>query len=255
MLVVMLEAKRRKSQSVSERVTYHVKPHMRAVAPATRGESPVERTSVRDQVSRLLRARIASGTLLPGEIYSAVALAEDLGVSATPIREAMIDLANAGLVEAVRNRGFRILEVSDRDLDEIVELRLMLEVPPLERIVAEASDEQLAALEPVLAPIARSARDGDLPGFLLSDSTFHLELLRLGGNERLVALVSELRDQTRLLGLRRLDESGDLERNAMEHREILDAVRSRELERAQILMIRHLRHARGIWAGRSEPDG
>jgi DNA-binding GntR family transcriptional regulator len=212
----------------------------------------VDRTSVREQVHRLLRAQIAAGILQPGEIYSAVTLAETLGVSATPIREAMIDLAHSGLVEPVRNRGFRILTVSDEDLDEIVELRLMLEVPPLASIVAKATDEQLADLEMFLEPVLESARQGDLPTFVLNDSIFHLELLKLGGNQRLVRLVSELRDQTRLLGLRRLGEAGTLERTALEHSEILKAVQARDVELASTLLARHIRHSRGIWAGGTE---
>jgi DNA-binding GntR family transcriptional regulator len=212
----------------------------------------VDRTSVREQVRRLLRAQIASGILQPGEIYSAVALAETLGVSATPIREAMIDLANSGLVEPVRNRGFRILTVSDEDLDEIVELRLMLEVPPLATIIEKASDEELAALEPLIEPILEAARQNDLPTFVLNDSIFHLELLKLARNERLVHLVSELRDQTRLLGLRRLGDAGELEQNALEHPEILKTIQARDLKQAQALLDHHIRHARGIWAGRSE---
>jgi DNA-binding GntR family transcriptional regulator len=212
----------------------------------------VDRTSVREQVRRVLHAQIASGVLVPGEIYSAVALAESLGVSATPIREAMIDLANAGLVEPVRNRGFRVLTVSDEDLDEIVELRLMLEVPPLEAIIAKATDEELAALEAYLEPILDSARRQDVARHVLVDATFHLELLKLAGNSRLVRLVSELRDQTRLLGLRRLGEAGTLEKNALEHNEILAAIQARDVELSKALMDRHIRHARGIWAGRSE---
>jgi DNA-binding GntR family transcriptional regulator len=212
----------------------------------------VDRTSVREQVHRLLRAQIASGVLQPGEIYSAVALGETLGVSATPIREAMIDLAHSGLVEPVRNRGFRILTVSDEDLDEIVELRLMLEVPPLATIMAKATDEQLADLGRFLEPIVESARQGDLPTFVLNDSIFHLELLKLAGNQRLVHLVSELRDQTRLLGLRRVGEAGELEQNALEHFEILNAIQARDDELASTLLARHIRHGRGIWAGRAE---
>ncbi|MEA2456944.1 MAG: hypothetical protein QOI45_3206 [Thermoleophilaceae bacterium] len=212
----------------------------------------VDRTSVREQVSRLLRAQVASGLLVPGEIYSAVALAEGLGVSATPIREAMIDLANSGLVEPLRNRGFRILTVSDEDLDEIVELRLMLEVPPLKTIIAKATDAELAALEPLVHQILEYARQADLPNYLLVDSTFHLELLELAGNERLVHLVSELRDQTRLLGLRRLGEAGELEQSSLEHGEILSAIQARDVELSERLMTRHIRHARGIWAGRGE---
>jgi DNA-binding GntR family transcriptional regulator len=215
----------------------------------------VDRTSVREQVRRILRAQVASGVLVPGRIYSAVVLGESLGVSATPVREAMLDLANAGLVEAVRNRGFRILTVSDEDLDEIVQLRLMLEVPPLEQIVATARDEELDALAIVADQIVDAARRQDLPTYVLVDQTFHMDLLRIARNRRLLHLVAELRDQTQLLGLRRLGEAGELVQSGLEHQHILEAVRARDVDAAKALMTRHIEHARGIWAGRSEPSG
>ena len=212
----------------------------------------VDRTSVREQVRRILHAQVLSGTLVPGQVYSAVALAEELNVSATPVREAMLELANAGFVEVVRNRGFRILTISNEDLDEIVELRLMLEVPAIRKVVAVADDAELAALTPLADEIVRAARQGDLPGYLLSDQAFHRALLELGGNGRLVKLVIDLRDQTRLLGLRGLSASGALIESAEEHREIASAVQARDVKRAQALMTRHIQHARGIWAGLAE---
>ncbi len=210
------------------------------------------RTSLRDQAGRVIRASITAGDLEPGEIYSAASLAERLGVSPTPVREAMLDLAHAGLVEPVRNRGFRVLTVAERDLDEISQLRMMLEVPALEDVVANATDEELDDLEAPLEAIEATAAAGDLAGFLLADRDFHVGLLALGGNGRLVRLVSQLRDQTRLVGLKGLAESEGLERSAGEHRPILEAVRARDVARAEELMHGHLEHTRGMWAGRSE---
>lgn len=214
----------------------------------------VDRTSVREQVRRILHAQVLSGALVPGRVYSAVALAEELKVSATPVREAMLELANAGFVEVARNRGFRILTISDRDLDEIVELRLMLEVPAIKKVIASASDEQLALLGPLADEIVGAARREDLPAYLSSDQAFHRTLLDLAGNARLVKLVVDLRDQTRLLGLRGLSASGKLIESAEEHCEIASMIQARNLKQAQALMTRHIQHARGIWAGVTERD-
>src|SRR3954447_1482145 len=122
--------------------------------------------SLREQAQQVIRASILAGELAAGEIYSASTLAERLGVSPTPVREAMLELANGGLVEAVRTRGFRILTADEDDLDEISQLRLMLEVPSM-RIVAErASDDEVRALrdprEPTSCPrpAAGSSRSG-----------------------------------------------------------------------------------------------
>ena len=95
------------------------------------------RPSMRDEIIETLRGAVISGELAPNQIYSGPILAEYFGVSATPVREAMIRLANEGLVETVRNKGFRILEPSSAELDELAGVRMLLEVPTV-RHIAEA---------------------------------------------------------------------------------------------------------------------
>lgn len=210
--------------------------------------------SLREQAQQVIRASILAGELAAGEIYSASTIAQRLGVSPTPVREAMLELANGGLVEPVRNRGFRILTPDEDDLDEIFQLRLMLEVPSM-RIVAErATDEDLAALREVVEQIEATAAAADVAGFLLADRAFHLGMLELMGNRRLVSLVAQLRDQTRIAGITELAREGNLAKSAAEHRDILDALDARDADKAEELMKRHLIHTRGIWAGRDEPD-
>lgn len=210
-------------------------------------------SSLRDQANDVIRAAIVSGELRPGEIHSAAALGKRLGVSATPIREAMVDLAKTGLVEPVRNRGFRILTVDEQDLDEIGELRMLLEPPSMRKIAELASDSQLSSLGSVVDDLEAAAAKSDVTTFLVADRRFHLSLLEIVGNARLVRLIAELRDQTRLVGLRPLAESDSLAESAREHRDVLEALEERDGRRAEELMRRHLRHTRGIWAGRKEP--
>jgi len=211
---------------------------------------PLTTANLRGQAVEMLRASIVAGELEPGEIYSAPALAERLGVSATPVREAMLDLANDGLVEPVRNRGFRIVVVDEDALDEISELRQMVEVPAMAKVVARAGDEELAALFEKVDRIEAAAVHSDAAEFLFADRDFHLSLLILGGNTRLVRLVGQLRNQTRLAGIKALAESGQLMASALEHRPILEAVCRRDAELAQTLMRAHLDHTRELWAGR-----
>lgn len=211
---------------------------------------PLTTANLRGQAVEMLRASIVAGELEPGEIYSAPALAERLGVSATPVREAMLDLANDGLVEPVRNRGFRVVVVDEDALDEISELRQMLEVPAMPNVVARAGDDELAALFQKVDRIEAAAEVSDAAEFLFADRDFHLSLLILGGNTRLVRLVGQLRNQTRLAGIKVLAESGQLMASALEHRPILRAVCRRDAELAQALMRAHLAHTRELWAGR-----
>jgi DNA-binding GntR family transcriptional regulator len=211
---------------------------------------PLTTANLRGQAVEMLRASIVAGELEPGEIYSAPALAERLGVSATPVREAMLDLANDGLVQPVRNRGFRVVVVDEDALDEISELRQMLEVPAMAKVVARAGDDELAALFAKVHRIESAAARSDAAEFLLADRDFHLGLLILAGNTRLVRLVGQLRNQTRLAGIKVLADSGQLMASALEHRPILEAVCRREAELAQGLMRAHLAHTRELWAGR-----
>jgi DNA-binding GntR family transcriptional regulator len=208
--------------------------------------------SLRDQARQVIRASILAGELEAGEIYSAAVLAERLGVSPTPVREAMLDLANGGLVEPLRNRGFRILTPDETDLDEISELRLLLEAPSMRKVVERATDAELKELDEVATEIETTAAAADVAGFLLADRAFHLGLLELTGNGRLVRLVAQLRDQTRIAGISELARDGRLIASAHEHRVILEALEARDADRAETLMQTHLIHTRGIWAGRSE---
>jgi DNA-binding GntR family transcriptional regulator len=210
-------------------------------------------SSLREQAVQVIRASIIAGELEPGEIYSATVLADRLGVSPTPVREAMLDLASTGLVTPVRNRGFRVVVPEDRDLDEISELRTMLEVPAMRLVAERASDRELDGLERLVAANEAAAENGEPAAFLLADREFHLALFEIVGNGRLVRLISQLRDQTVLVGIKALAESGRLTQYATEHRDLLEALRAREGERAETIMRFHLKHTREDWAGRGAP--
>jgi DNA-binding GntR family transcriptional regulator len=123
-----------------------------------------DRVSLREQVADALRAAMISGQLRPGVVYSAPALAATFGVSATPVREAMLDLAKEGMVEAVRNKGFRVTELSEKDLDELTDLRLLLEVPTTARLAGRLDATALARLRELAGAIETGAAAGDLIG-------------------------------------------------------------------------------------------
>jgi DNA-binding GntR family transcriptional regulator len=214
--------------------------------------SLAERPSLREEVADRLRAALVAGQMRAGVIYSVPALAEQFGVSATPVREAMLDLVNDGLVESVRNKGFRVTEPTDRELDEITHLRALIEVPTVADLATYADASAIEALRPLAALIVSSAEAGDLIGYIEADRSFHLQLLRLSGNARLVQVVDELRARTRLHGLEGLAAQGKLTTSAQEHEQILDALLARDAAAAGKVMARHIAHIRGIWAARPE---
>ena len=210
------------------------------------------RSSVRSQVIHALRAALVAGQMVPGEVYSAPALAARFGVSPTPVREAMLELVKEGLVLAVPNKGFRVRALSDRELDEITDIRLLLEVPATVRAIGRAAPEDLARLRPMAQRIVDVARAKDLIQYIERDRQFHLELLALAGNAELVTVVGELRARSRLFGLERLAASGELTKSAAEHLRMLQLVNAADADGLVQLMRTHIGHVRGEWAGRRE---
>jgi DNA-binding GntR family transcriptional regulator len=212
--------------------------------PALGGRRP----SYRERVADALRAALIAGELRPGEVYSAPGLAARFGVSATPVREAMLDLAKEGLVDTIPNKGFRVTAVSERQLDEYTHIRSLIEIPTTADLAATAATADLEALRPVAQEIVASASTGDLIAYVEADLRFHLGLLALAGNGHLVEVVRDLRRRSRLYGLTALAEQGRLQASAEEHLELLDALLARDEEAVREVMTRHLRHVRGLWA-------
>ena len=210
--------------------------------------------SLREQARDALRTRIVLGEIEPGRVESVVNVAAMLGVSITPVREAVMDLANLGIVEVIRNRGFRVPVLTDHDLDEIFRLRTMLEVPAMSEVAEKLDGQAIPQFRRLAEQITEAARVGELTPYLDLDRQFHLGLLELLGNGRLVAMVGQLRDQARMQGLQGLADQGGLTRSGEEHIEMVDALESGDAELAAELTRRHLAHSRGIWAGRAENE-
>jgi DNA-binding GntR family transcriptional regulator len=207
-----------------------------------------QRENLRDSVANALRAAVISGELKPGEVYSAPTLGARFGVSATPVREAMLDLVREGLVISLRNKGFRVTEVSDADLDNVAAVRQLIEPPTIRDVVPAIPAQDYPRLRRLADDIVVAAEAGDLIAYIEADRVFHVTLLAYSGNQKLVDVVSDLRSQTRLLGLTPLVESGRLVPSATEHHDLLDLVEAGDAEGAEQLMRRHIGHVRGLWA-------
>ena len=206
------------------------------------------RPSIRRQVNQVLRAALVSGQLRPGEVYSAPMLAAQFGVSATPVREAMIDLVNEGLVVTSPNKGFVVRELSPREMDEITGIRRLLEIPTTVSVIGVPSSSDLAELRLLAQSIVTAAKDRDLVSFIRTDREFHLKILALAGNAELVNLVGSLRDRARLYGIADLASSGELDVTAREHLEIVDLLEAEDAVGLEELMHKHIGHIRDTWS-------
>ncbi len=214
----------------------------RVRVPAQAGtRQAVRRSSVRGQILAALRAALVGGELLPGEVYSAPALGERFGVSATPVREAMQQLATEGAVEVVPNRGFRVVERGARELAELAEVRALIEVPVMLRLARTVPAERWAELRPLAEASATAAAGGDLARYAESDRAFHGAVLALSGNQQLVQVADDLhrRSQWPLAAGPVAARRADLVADAAEHMALLDALAAQDLPVVASLVREH----------------
>ena len=197
-------------------------------------------SSITDRVRDSIREAIIDGRLAPGSLHSVQTLATAFGVSRTPVREALIDLAGAGMAEFERNRGVRILQTSIHDLEEILSLRLLLEVPAAHRAAEQASPETIAALRAELASMREAAQRDDEVTTMTHDRRFHELINEASGNARLAKYVDSLRDLILTRGVSTVGQSRDLPAIIDEHSAVLRAVEAHDADAAASAMKEHI---------------
>ena len=193
-----------------------------------------------EQVYRKLREAILNGALAPGRIVSQVQIARELGVSRTPLREAMRMLQRDGLVTGEANRMVRVTTFSIEDVEELYAVRIANEALAIRLTVPAMTDADDAFFDDALIQLAALAAEGDVDGWERKHRAFHAHLVH-GGGKRLCALLSELYDHAERY--RRLYITGEpraMSIGTREHEAIVDACRSRDAPRAAAELGRHL---------------
>jgi DNA-binding GntR family transcriptional regulator len=214
-------------------------------------DEALEVVSLRTQAMRRIRAGIVYGDIGPGVVHSAPALAARLGVSITPVREALLELTYRGMVTQVRNRGFRIVEQLPAELDAALELRLLVELPMLARLATTFDSADAPHLRSLVSDGVKAARAADFSAFLDLDRRFHLGLLTLAGNPRVVDVVDQVLDQLRLGAFHEPGRGAPLVEVATGHRDILAAVEAGDAGAVERAVRAHLRLTRSAWASES----
>ncbi len=217
---------------------------------------PLDRPrNLRETVLDTLRSAIITGELAEGELVSAPTLGEQLGVSATPVREAMMDLSREGLVETVKNKGFRVTKMTEKDLDDLTAIRLLLEPPVMRLVVGRITEDAFAELETLADACLTGADEQDLTEYLRHDRDFHALILSFADNRQLTDLATSLRSRTRLYGIAALAREGKLSASAREHHELIRVLRAGDGARAEELLAHHIGHARSSWATGEDSEG
>ncbi|WP_431281754.1 GntR family transcriptional regulator [Humitalea sp. 24SJ18S-53] len=196
--------------------------------------------NLREQVLQQVRSEIISGESAPGVMYSVPSLAATLGVSTTPVREALLELARMGLIEPLRNRGFKVVEPSLAQLRDLFDMRELVELYAAE-IVALKRKKDLGPLRILANDVERAVGAGSVADYLATDRRFHQALTELADNELLTETVMTLRDKMRLYGIG--SEQG-LERqreSVGEHYRIIELVEIGDADSLRGLLRNHIR--------------
>ncbi len=200
--------------------------------------------SLHDEVAAQLRERIFSGELLQGSFLDEPALAEQMNISRTPLREALKVLTAEGLVRHEPRRGCFVSEVTDQDLDDIFPVLTLLEGRCAFEAAQRASDADLQALEALHDKLARHARARRINDYYAANYAIHEAIIALAHNRWLAQVIGDLRKIVKLARLRQLHAPGRLEESLAEHQAVFAALQARDPAAAEAAMRLHLERQR-----------
>jgi DNA-binding GntR family transcriptional regulator len=221
---------------------------MSSAAPVTTAV-PAKRPPAAERVYSHIKKAVLDRRYEGGTLLTEGELAEAVGVSRTPVREALLKLEVEGLIKLYPKKGALVLAVSAQEIADVVETRLLVEEFAVRKAVP-ASARLIARLEEVLDEQRERARDGDLAAFAVTDRCFHAEIVRNAGNEILSKLYDQLRDRQLRMGVAVLEAHPDrVAKNIDEHAELLDAIRSGDTEGAARCVRRHVSRVKVLVRG------
>ena len=190
-------------------------------------------------VQRELERMVLAGELAAGEKLNELALAERLGVSRGPVREALRALAETGLVRIEKNRGVFVREISVTEADEIYELRATLDRMAGRKLAQAIRPEQLAELQAVVKRMQDAALRDDREGYHLANLRFHDALVEFAGNAKLIQMYRRLVNELSLFRRHTLAEPLRLRKSTLEHQKILALIAAGDAEGAGARLHEH----------------
>lgn len=198
---------------------------------------------LREVVYETLREAIKTGGLTPGERLMEIQLAEELGVSRTPVREAIRKLELERFVVMIPRRGTYVANLSLKDINEVFEIRAALDGLAAGLAAERITEEELEQLERLLVEISEHIDQHDNEKIVATDEAFHDILYRASRNERLVGIIYNLREQFTRFRSVSINYPGRLQNTLEEHRQLVEAIARREPEMAQQKAREHIENA------------
>lgn len=165
----------------------------------------------------------------------------------TSQRQQHFVLAHEGLVKTPKNKRFRVTTVTDKELMNLTEVRLLIEPPTVARVAGQVPTAAIAELRAIADRNVLAAEQEDLQTYLVTDRDLHALILKHAGNSFLEELATSLRRRTRMYGLLTLADAGVLSESAREHHQLIDLIEAGDGQGAEALARRHIGHSMDIW--------
>jgi DNA-binding GntR family transcriptional regulator len=198
------------------------------------------RRSLVDQAYQEIRKRILDNYYAPGHNVLELELAADLGMSRTPLREALVRLQNEGFVQLIPRHGMRVVPLSVHDLREMYEVLTSLELTAIERLArSELNDDAVGTIEKALDDMDLALRKKDIDAWVKADERFHYTLVGLSGNARLAAMAETLWEQGHRARMTTVRLRASLELSNREHRSVVRAILRHNAREAKSLHLQH----------------
>ncbi|MDO4307680.1 MAG: GntR family transcriptional regulator [Eubacteriales bacterium] len=199
---------------------------------------------LRDVVFNTLRQAILKGELKPGERLMEIALADRLGVSRTPIREALRKLELEGLVVMIPRRGAQVADITEKDLNDVLEVRIALENLAIEKACKRMTDEQIEQLLAAAKEFEKTTTEGNLVHLAEADVAFHDVIYRAADNVTLNQVQNNLREQIYRYRVEYLKDEEMRNQLVKEHEMLYEAMKERDVKKAQEISFRHIENQR-----------
>ena len=197
---------------------------------------------LRDVVFNTLRDAILTGKIEPGERLMELHLAKKLGVSRTPIREAIRMLELEGLAVTVPRKGAQVAKLSEKDLIDVLEIRDALDELAVKSTCGKMQEKDFDELQEALEAFEKETRGGDVRTIVEADEAFHNIIYRATDNPRLMTLVQNLKEQMYRYRYEYIKDNADYDTLIAEHNAILDGLRRKDEEYVRTVMHTHLKN-------------
>lgn len=196
--------------------------------------------SLKDIAFKAIKNSIISGSLICGKVYSENVVSKNMGISKTPVHEALLELSHKGFIEILPKKGFLVKELSEKEIRDIYDFRLALEKVVVSNAVENAREKDFSSLESILSEI-KSCQD--VMRFIEEDIRFHRHLAQLTDNDQIIKALGEIWDLCIWVGYKTLSATDGLAGVLDEHFTLLDSIKKKDARAAETAIEAHINNS------------